>query len=263
MNSPARVLIVDDEQRVRFTLGMALAADDLICDQAEDSEEALQLLSSQPYDLVVADIRMGPFSGLDLLSEIRRRWPGIIVILLTGYASVDSAVQALRRGAHNYLTKPVSIEELRAAVRQGLAARHEALHQQQLLNILREGILELSGENGPEEESPAENIDGSRWYHVGDLVIDRMKYTVSADGRSIDLTPTEFRLLLCLAENQEQVCAYRDLARQVYGHTTSTPEAKRLIMPHISNLRNKLRRASSCSDLIENVRGVGYTIGGR
>jgi DNA-binding response OmpR family regulator len=260
MNSPARILIVDDEQRVRFTLGMALTADDLVCDQAESSEEALQLLASQPYDLVVTDIRMGPVSGLDLLSEIRRRWPGIIVILLTGYASVDSAVQALRRGANNYLTKPVSIEELRAAVREGLAARREALHQQQLLTILRDGILELSGEDGPQEESSLENSDDSRWQRVGDLVIDRMKYTVSAQDKLIDLTPTEFRLLLCLAENQEQVCAYRDLARQVYGHTASTPEAKRLIMPHVSNLRSKLRRASSCSDLIENVRGVGYTI---
>lgn len=263
MHSPSRVLIVDDEQRVRFTLGMALAADDLVCDQAESSEQALELLTSQPYDLVLADIRMGPVSGLELLSEIRRRWPGIIVILLTGYASVDSAVQALRRGAHNYLTKPVAIEELRAAVREGLAARREALHQQQLLAVLREGILELSGENGLTEEPPVENGDDSRWQRVGDLVIDRMKYTVSADGKQIDLTPTEFRVLLCLAENQEQVCAYRDLARQVYGHTANTPDAKRLIMPHVSNLRRKLRRASSCSELIENVRGVGYTIGSR
>jgi DNA-binding response OmpR family regulator len=263
MNSPARVLMVDDEQRVRFTLGMALTADDLVCDQAESGEEALELLASQPYDLVVTDIRMGPVSGLDLLSEIRRRWPGTVVILLTGYASVDSAVQALRRGAHNYLTKPVSVEELRAAVREGLATRREMLHQQKLLAILREGILELSGENGPEEESLTESNDDSRWQRVGDLVIDRMKYTVSADGNPVDLTPTEFRLLLCLAENQEQVCAYRDLARQVYGHTASTPDAKRLIMPHVSNLRQKLRRASSCSDLIQNVRGVGYTIASR
>jgi DNA-binding NtrC family response regulator len=114
----ARILIVDDEEPVRVSLRKALAQQNVIIEEAGSGESALHILSQSSFDLVLTDIRMGEMSGVDLLAEIRELWPDVVVILLTGYASLESAIQALRRGAHDYLLKPASIHEVRSSVRE-------------------------------------------------------------------------------------------------------------------------------------------------
>lgn len=265
----ARILIVDDELAVRSSLRKALAQRDLVIEEARSGEEALQILSRLSFDLVLTDIKMGEVSGLDLLAEIRNHWPDTAVILLTGHASLASAIQALRQGAHDYLIKPASIYEVRASVQEGLARRQEALHRQDLLVRLREGILELSQGRGeepdpglsknPPGQQQREDPSPPRWYQVGDLTVDRARYLVVVAGTRVTLTPTEFQLLLCLLDNRGCVLRYQELVEKVHGYECDLFEARQLLMPHVSNLRRKLRTKADSPDLIKNVRGVGYT----
>lgn len=260
MDRPVRLLIVDDEEEIRLSLRKALAHEGLQIQDAQSAEEAMQVLSRAPCDLVLTDIRMGTVDGLDLLAEIKAHWPDVVVILLTGYASVESAVQALRRGAHDYLVKPVSIHDVRATIREALSKRRETLDRQTILNSLRMGILALS--SAPSEPAPAQprETEGPHRLQVGDLVVDRLKHTITVADEQVLLTPMEFCLLLYLLEHPERVVSYQELVQQLHGYTCDPLEAKRLIMPHVSHLRHKLRTRPDGPDLIENVRGIGYIL---
>ncbi len=263
-----RVLIVDDEEPVRRSLRKALVREGLAIEEAASGEEALRLLAQSPFDLVLSDIRMRKVSGLDLLAEIKEQWPDVIVILLTGYASLESAIQALRQGANDYLLKPASIHEVRASVREGLAKRQEALRRQDLMLKLREGILELSGtrngEPGPtasgETAGPQQEAPPSELLRVGELTVDLARYQVAIAGTPVELTATEFRLLVCLLDNPGRVLHYGELVARALGYECDPLEARQLIMPHVSNLRRKLRVRPDSPDLIKNVRGVGYSL---
>jgi DNA-binding response OmpR family regulator len=257
MPSLSNILLVDDEDAIRLSLRKALSQEDVSIHEARSGGEALQLLSQTSFDLVLTDIRMEDLSGLDLLAAIRDRFPDTVVILLTGYASVESAVQALRKGAYDYLIKPVSIEAVRASIREGLAKRVEKRRRREVLALLRDSILELSEQGTPDLRS--EQQTDPQWLQVGDLVVDTAKLTVTVAGAQIPLTPTEYQVLTSLLDSRGRVLGYQELVRQVYGYECDFTEARKLIMPHVSNLRRKLFKEPNSPNLIENVRGAGYT----
>lgn len=261
IDRPDPILIVDDEEAVRFSLRRALAREDVVISEAKSGEEAIKLLSHASFALVLTDIRMSPVDGLDLLETIAEHWPETPVIMLTGYASVPSAVRALRHGAHDYLIKPVSIAEVRTCVRRGLSKHQEMSRRHDLLAGLREGVLELTGEPDV-KEAKLPHQTKSQSLSSGDLVIVASRHQVTVAGKQVDLTPIEFRVLLCLVRRHGRVVHYAELARQVYGQSCSSEDAKQLIMPHISNVRGKLRAAAGRPGRIENVRGVGYILSG-
>src|SRR5258708_32924676 len=115
-----KILVVDDENAIRTFLVRALENEGYVVQSARSGEEALQLLANTPFDLLLTDIRMEHMDGVALLEQVRGRFPSVVVILLTGYATVGSAIAALRQGAQNYLLKPVKNEEILAAVASGL-----------------------------------------------------------------------------------------------------------------------------------------------
>ena len=121
----ATVLIVDDEKSIRITLGEFLRLDGHEVRTAEDADKALALMAQCSFDVVVTDIILPRASGVTLLQQIREQAPDIRVIMMTGEPTVDTAVQAVRAGAHDYLSKPVSKRGLLAAV--GQAVRFKAL----------------------------------------------------------------------------------------------------------------------------------------
>ena len=108
----ATLLIVDDEPLKRATLDIELTAAGYSVLQAADPAAALAQLEQQPVDIVVTDLRMPGMDGMQLLDQIRGRWPRTQVILMTAYGSVDAAVQAIKRGACDYVSKPFPTEEL-------------------------------------------------------------------------------------------------------------------------------------------------------
>jgi DNA-binding NtrC family response regulator len=112
MAGKPRVLIVDDEERFRTTMGRLLGVRGLDVFTVGSAAEALDEIRKSPYDVIVLDVRMPGMSGIEALAEIKRIRPGVEVIILTGHASVDTAVEIMRLGGYEYLLKPCPIDEL-------------------------------------------------------------------------------------------------------------------------------------------------------
>lgn len=112
MSTQPKVLIVDDEERFRTTMCKLLTVRGLEAVTAGTGKEALEKLRQYPYDVVILDVRMPEMGGVQVLSEIKRIDPQAEVIIMTGYASVDSAKEIMKLGAYDYVLKPYSIEEL-------------------------------------------------------------------------------------------------------------------------------------------------------
>lgn len=113
-----RILIVDDEKNIRFTLEQCLSSEETETDQAENGEEALRKLSESRYDLTLLDIKMPGITGMQTLEKIREAGIGTAVIMMTAYGTVENAVEAMKLGALDFISKPFTPEEIRQIVRQ-------------------------------------------------------------------------------------------------------------------------------------------------
>src|SRR5436190_12490930 len=115
-----RILVVDDEERMASVVAMALGRAGWDCETCHDGNEALRALNARGADVVVSDWKMAGMDGLELLEKLRAKRPDLPVILITAFASVPSAVAAMRAGAFDYVTKPFDNDELRAIVARAL-----------------------------------------------------------------------------------------------------------------------------------------------
>jgi len=112
----AKVLIVDDEERFRTTLRKLLSANGLETNAVGSGKEAIEELKQQPYDVILLDVKMPEMDGIEALAELKKISRGVEVIILTGHASVDVAVEIMRLGGYEYLLKPCPMEELLAKI---------------------------------------------------------------------------------------------------------------------------------------------------
>ena len=141
------VLVVDDEETARTYCADVLSELGFEAQGAESAKQALEMLESGQFDIVLADVRMPGMSGLDLLKTIQETYPDIDVVMMTGYGTVASAVQAMKQGAYDYLTKPLKVEDLqhvfqRLVEKQALAAENRLLREQVKT---RQGFANLIG----------------------------------------------------------------------------------------------------------------------
>ncbi len=125
-----RILVVDDELAHRTMLNAVLSGEGYEVLQADDGETAIAAVEDRFYDLIIMDIRMDRVGGIEALEKIKETSPGIPIIIMTAYASVSTAVDALKKGAFDYLIKPLDIEELKILVDKAL--RHHQLEQENL-----------------------------------------------------------------------------------------------------------------------------------
>lgn len=274
-NESAHVLVVDDEGAIRYSVSKTLQRVGYNVNEAASGEEALEAMKQQRFDVVLTDIRMPGLTGVELLKRIKEQAPDAIVILMTGYASLGTAVEALRLGAHDYLIKPSSSQDIRQSVARGVERAHNLKRRRALLDAIRSNISELTHadvdivkaalEDGEFEEEPqpieqpmTETINSNMT--LGPLTIYPGRYQIAVGDRPIDLTPTEFDLLLYLAAHRGRVVSCHELVREVRGYTVDEAEAREVIRPHVSNLRRKLKQAGQDADLIVNVRGIGYRL---
>jgi signal transduction histidine kinase len=123
MPQQPRVLVVDDEESVVVTIKAILQLDGYNVATTTSGAKARKMVRDVEYDLVLTDLRLEDGDGLDVLKAVRESYPETVTIMLTGYASLESAIQALRAGAYDYLVKPSEVEELRATVARGLERR--------------------------------------------------------------------------------------------------------------------------------------------
>ncbi len=274
-NQPAHVLVVDDEGANRYSVSKTLQRVGYVVDEASSGEEALSHVDKQEFDVVLTDIRMQGIDGIELLRRIKDAAPDAIVILMTGYASLGTAVEALRLGAHDYLIKPSSSQDIRSSVGRGIDRARNLKRRRRLLDAIKSDVFELVREDvesariaydttferatqqqyGERVPEPVNNT-----MQLGPLTVYPGRYQISVGDKPIDLTPTEFDLLLYLAAHRGRVVPCHELVREVRGYGVDESEAREVIRPHVSNLRRKLKGAGEDADLIVNVRGIGYRL---
>lgn len=227
VNNPDRILVVDDEPDIVALVAYHLAKSGYRVSTAVNGGDALTLAKADPPSLIVLDLMLPGMSGFDVLEELRGdpATAGIAVLMLTARKEEADRIRGLSLGADDYLTKPFSPQELTlrvgAILRRTNAAGHSAG------NILK----------------------------IGAITIDRAQHRVSVAGEEIDLTRTEYKLLMILAERKGRVQARAHLLESVWD---AAPDIQtRTVDMHVQRLRTKLGIAG---DQIETVRGFGYRI---
>jgi DNA-binding response OmpR family regulator len=252
-----RVLVVDDEPVIRSFLVRVLEREGYEVRAASNGHEALDYLEATSFDLLLTDIKMDQLDGVELLRQAKARQPDLAVILLTGHATVSSAVAALRQGAHDYLIKPVRNEDLVMAVADGLEDRSRQQRRDRLELVAAEM---LDAMQSPDTEATPISTPGKRIVACNRLTLDIAAYTASLDGEPLNLTPTEFRLLLELCRVPGVTLDYVKLVQVACGYTCARHEAREIIGTHVLNLRQKLGMKPGQALYIESIRGVGYRL---
>lgn len=255
-----RVLVVDDEATTRLSLAELLRLEGYDVSIAASGEEALEVIArNPPFDLMVLDIKMPGMDGLQLTEAVQQRSPDTVIILLTAFGTLETAIQALRRGAHDYLLKPCPVSQILESVRKGLTKRHQERQRKELVSRLEQTLSELRAIEQPDVAIAPPVSSVERYLEVQDVRLDRERHQVWIGDRPVDLTPTEFKLLSYLMERADQVCSPQQLIRQAQGYETDPWGARAIVRVHIRRLRRKLEPDPARPRYIVNVRGVGYT----
>ena len=140
MQSQANILIIDDEETMRDSCRQTLSRDGNRVEVAEDGSKGLSLLRTESFDLVILDLKMPGLSGMEVLMKIKEDDPEVVVIVITGYATVESAVEAMKRGAYDFIPKPFTPDSLRVIVKRALDRRELALENVLLRDELKAGF---------------------------------------------------------------------------------------------------------------------------
>lgn len=279
--STTKILVVEDESSIRLYLEETLVNDGHQVVAAASGEEALEVITHQEFDLALLDLMLGDIGGMDVLAALHRQAPDTVVIILTAHGSLESAVEALRQGAHDYLFKPCKTIQLRESIRQGLLKRQRQLQQRYVLHQLERSLADelnnirasLSGDPNlalPAEAKPLSLppiptekplAEQDRFLYYGALIVDSSQHIITLNGHLLELSPTEFDVLAYLVSTAPRVISPQELIREVQGYTSDRWEARDMVRQHIHNIRQKIKDATGCSDVIKTVRGIGYTIG--
>jgi ActR/RegA family two-component response regulator len=157
-----KILIIDDDRRLLSALKSVLAEEDLHVTTCEDGLNGIRLCREEKFDLVITDLMLPGASGLEVLKETRKINPETLVVLITGYASLESAIQAIREGAYDYIAKPFKLEEIRILIHNASERIQLVQENQRLVRELQaayaqlQGVKELIGGDGlePQEKDP-------------------------------------------------------------------------------------------------------------
>jgi DNA-binding response OmpR family regulator len=252
--APAHILVIDDEAGIRRTMRDLLTEEGYTVTTASSGEAGVALIKDNSYDLLLIDLRLPGIDGMEVVKQAKEYLPDAALIILTGHGSIETAIEGLHQGIFDYLLKTSDPLTVLDRVKAALADRQKRLRQKQLLDHVSSALEELRGA----PSAPAEDTSSARRLVFGNLQLDTWRQQATRDGQTLPLTPTEFRVLLCLAEHAGQVMSYATLVRCAQGYETSELEAGELIKPHIHHLRQKLEADPSNPRTILNVRGTGY-----
>ena len=153
MRGKGRLLVVDDEPTICDALKAALSTDGFVVQAAENAIQGIAELERQEFDVVLADLSLPRVSGLELLDRVKKTWPSTEVIVITGQGSIATAVDAIKRGAYHYVTKPFTADEIIHLVTQALERRHLVNRKERLEEELSQarGVHQLVGQSEPIE----------------------------------------------------------------------------------------------------------------
>jgi two-component system OmpR family response regulator len=254
-----RILIVDDEPKIRSFIGRALAATGYATEFADSGAEGLRRALATRYDLVILDLVMPDLDGRQVLGRLLAARPGQAVIVLSCVADVAAKVDCLERGAQDYLTKPFSLAELLARVRVRLRGEPHAHAEAAAGN----GTAEPGGPQAPQPGAPSArgaqgSAGGDAHPHAevilaGDVTLDVGRLVADIGNGPVPLTRLEFLLLRELAEHVGQSVPKGELLATVWGYDFDP--GSNVVDVCVRRLRSKLG-----FDLIKTVRGEGYQL---
>jgi len=228
-----RILIVDDEDTIRYFLKLELEQAGYEAWDAASGGRALRLLQTRAFDAVILDLRLPDISGQEVMHHCREHAPETSIIIITAYATLDSAIDALRHGAHDYILKPFDTAEVLASVADGIARRGAG--------ILPVGL-------------------GEEVREVGPLRLDPQNRQAFLNDVPLRLTPTEFDLLACLMRAPNTALDSVTLLKRIRGYQISEAEARSIVRVHIHRLRHKVEADPSNPTLITTVQGGRYLL---
>ena len=221
------VLVVEDDQDLAEMLGIVLNGAGIEVDLVSRGDEALEVFKNNQPDVVLLDVMLPGFDGVEVCKAIRQESPRVPIIFLSARGDTEDKIKGLEAGADDYLVKPMEhYSELVARIK----------------TQLRRNSRDLAGH-----------------ITLGDLTIDLVEHTVTRAGRAIPLTRLEFDLLVALAKQPGRVFTRDELLREVwdYRHSADT----RLVNVHVQRLRSKIEHDPDNPALVLTVRGVGYKSG--
>jgi two-component system KDP operon response regulator KdpE len=229
-----KVLVVDDEYTLRHFLGLSLAEQGYHVLEADDGATALKLIDEHSFDVALVDLQLTDMNGLDIMRHLRQHSPETSVIILTAYASVNSAIEALRQGAHDYLTKPYELAELLASVADGIARRQTAPP------MVGPGDIDLE------------------ILRAQDVELNRGSRQVTIGQTPLNLTPTEFDILATLMTHVDMAIDAVTLVKAVRGYEATEADARAIARVHVHRLRHKLEPDPTQPKYVTTVAGGRY-----
>lgn len=224
------ILVVEDDPAVAQGLVEGISREGFDVHWESTGSGGVAYARDHAPHLVVLDVRLPDGSGFDFCRQMRQLGLRQPVLMLTVQSDELDKVLGLEMGADDYLTKPYRLRELIARIR----------------SLLRRSYGELS------------SVEADMLY-VGDLVIDRTRGGVTRDGREVNLTPTEFRLLVFLAQHPGQAFSRGQLIEKVWGADGEYYDDK-TVSVHVRRLREKIEADPSHPDIVLTVPGIGYRL---
>ncbi|KAA3643454.1 MAG: DNA-binding response regulator [Chloroflexi bacterium] len=256
---PTKILIVDDEEAARKSLSDILRLEGYHVASKANGADAVEALELEDFDLMLLDLKMPGMDGLEVLDRASDLAPNTKVIMLTAHGSLESAIEALRQGAHDYLLKPASPEDIINSVSKGVSQRNETARKRRLIERMEASLNELKDAEGVEiSTEPPRAV-----FTLGESIqVDLERRELWQGETNVSLTPTEGKLMQVLMENRSKVLSHRELVLLVQGYQTTDWEAPEIMRPLVSRLRRKLASFEGGDDWIVNVRGTGYVFDG-
>lgn len=265
MTTQNTILIVDDEERLRLSLSLILQKENYRVEMAAEAAEALECLRLHECDLMFLDLNLPGMSGIDLLNEVHQQFPHLPVLILTAHAALESAIQAVRLGARDYLIKPVEPVLILARVAEILAESEQPARKKEIVGQIQSLLSELQKMEG-EATTPTSTLaalppaDPARFLQKGLFELDLHARHVMLNGQYLPVTGIYFDYLCTLLHHAPKAVAYKTLVKESQGYDVATAEARDLARWRIHELRKIIETDPEQPQYILTVRGTGYRL---
>jgi DNA-binding response OmpR family regulator len=263
--SQKTILIVDDDDHLRRSLSLVLQKGNYQVETAATAEEALQILKVHEYGLMFLDLQLPGISGIGLLADVHERAPGMPVLILTGNAGLESAIQAVRLGARDYLIKPVEPTLILARVAEILAENEQPARKREIVGQIQSLLAELQKMEG-EGTTPTSSLaalpstDATRFLKRGHFELDLHARHAMLNGQYIPVAGIYFDYLCTLVRHAPKSVAYETLVKESQGFDVGVAEARDLARWRVHELRKMIEADPQHPQYILTVRGTGYRL---